>query len=158
MSQDFKTPITVNGVPVSMQGHQHDFSAFPVLLTKCGKSTTQNYSANTTTKLAFNTVEINTGFIFDEPTERIYIPSSISGNMIVEVTIDLDLNGTSTMFIYLYINGVSVEDYYMSTALIRHGCVFLKRVNPNDYLELYIRGGTARTIQTATKAYIKQVA
>lgn len=155
---DYKQPITINGVPVSLQGHQHNFDTFPVLLTKCGKSTTQSYSSNTTTKLTFNTVEINTGFIFDEPTERIYIPNDISGNGIIEVTVDLDLSGTSSMYIYLYINGVNAEEYYMSTALIRHGCVILMQVNPNDYLELYIRGGSSRTIQTTTKAYIKQVA
>ena len=155
---DHKNPITVNGVPVSLQGHQHDFDTFPVLITKCGKSTTQSYSSNVTTKLTFNTVEINTGFIFDEPTERIYIPVTFSGYGVIEVHVDIDLSITSTMYIYLYVNGVSVESYYMSTRLITHSCNITKQVQPNDYIELYIRGGTSATVQTTTKAYIKQVA
>ena len=155
---DHKNPITVNGVPVSMQGHQHDFDTFQVLYTKCGKSTTQNYTLNTTTKLTFNTVEINTGFIFDEPTERIYIPATFSGYGIIEVHVDMDINTTSSMYIYLYVNGVNVESYYMSTRLITHSCTISKQIQPNDYLELYIKGGTSATIVTTTKAYIKQVA
>lgn len=156
---DHKRPITVNGVPVSLQGHQHNFNDFPVLVAKATKTTTQAYSANVTTKLTINSIVFNTGFTIDDANDRLYIPANVSGQGIFEIRVNLDLNSTSTMYIYIYKNGVLFETpYYISTALNTHICSSMIQVAANDYIEIYIRGGTARTIQTTTTLSIKQVA
>ena len=159
MSQDFKTLPTVNGVPVSLQGHQHNFDDFQVLVAKASKTATQAYSANTTTKLTINSVVFNTGFVIDDTNDRLYIPANVSGQRIFEIRVNLDLSSTSTMYIYVYKNGVLFETpYYISTALNTHICSTMLQFAPNDYIEIYIRGGTARTINTTTTLSIKQVA
>ncbi len=159
MAQDFKTPITVNGVPVSMQGHQHDFDTFPVLCAKVGKSATQNYAANTTTKVTWNVSRFNNGLTADLANSRITVPPTISGVGIFDIRANIDLSGTSTMYIYVYVNGV-LEDtpYYISTALNQHWVSTMLQLTPDDYVEIYIRGGTARTINTMSSFSIRQVA
>lgn len=159
MSQDFKTPISVNGVPVSMQGHQHDFNTFPVLVSKMGKSNTQTYTANVNTKVAFNTNIFNNGLIVDTTNNRVTTPSAVSGVGIFDIRANIDLNSTSTMYIYIYVNGVQVDQpYYISTALNQHWVSTMLQLTPDDYVEIYIKGATARTIQTTSTFSIRQVA
>lgn len=159
MPQDFKTLPTVNGVPVSLQGHQHNFDDFPVLCVRSGKSSTQNYSANTTTKLTFDTLPFNTGLTVDLANERLVFPNVISGQGIFEINVSLQLSGTSSMTIYMYKNGSLLETMYtVTTAMTEHTCMTMLQFAANDYIEIFIRGGSSRTIRTTTTSYIKQVA
>jgi hypothetical protein len=156
---DYKRPITVNGVPISLQGHTHDFSTFPVLCVRSGKSATQSYSSNTTTKLTFDTMPFNTGLNVDLANERLIFPSVISGYGIFEIYVYMQLSGTSTMAIYVYKNGSLLDTVYSTTtASDIHNCNTMAQFSANDYIEIFFKGGTARTIQTTTVSYIKQVA
>jgi len=156
---DHKRPITVNGVPVSLQGHSHDFSTFPVLCAKMGKSATQNYSSNTTTKVIFNTSIFNNGLTVDTVNSRLRTPPTLSGIGIFDIQANLRLNLTSNMYIYFYVNGVLVETpYYMSTSMVMHIVSSMLQLTPDDYVEIFIRGGTARTLQTTCTFSMKQVA
>jgi len=155
---DHKRPITVNGVPVSLQGHSHDFSTFPVLCVKSGKSITQSYSSNTTTKLTFDILSFNTGLNVDLANERLVFPS-ITGYGIFEIQVSMQLSGTSNMTIYVYKNGSLLENTYSTTtSMTEHSTTTMLQFASNDYIEIFFRGGSSRIIQTTTVSYIKQVA
>ena len=156
---DFKQPISVNGVPVSLQGHTHNFDTMSVLVCKAGKTATQTYTANVNTKVTVDSMLFNTGFNVDIANERLVFPAEILGQGIFEIRANIDLNSTSNMYIYVYKNGTLLETpYYCSTALNTHMCTTMLQFAPNDYIEIWIRGGTSRTIQKTTTLSIKQVA
>jgi hypothetical protein len=156
---DYKRPITVNGVSVSLQGHTHNFSTFPVLCAKVGKSAIQSYSANAITKVIFDTAILNNGLTVDTTNSRIKMPSTLSGVGIFEIQVNIQLSGTSTMTIYVYKNGSLLETIYNTTNTSdEYICSAIEKFAANDYIEIYLKGGTARTIQAATTSYIKQVA
>jgi hypothetical protein len=124
-----------------------------------GKSATQNYSANTTTKVKFNTSIFNNGLTVDTVNSRLRTPPTLSGVGIFDVRANLDLSSTSNMYIYFYVNGVLVETpYYISTALNQHIVTSMLQLTSDDYVEVYLRGGTARTLNTTCTFSMKQVA
>jgi hypothetical protein len=87
------------------------------------------------------------------------MPSTLSGVGIFEIQVNIQLSGTSTMTIYVYKNGSLLETIYNTTNTSdEYICSAIEKFAANDYIEIYLKGGTARTIQAATTSYIKQVA
>ena len=156
---DFKNTLSLKGTSVSVDGHAHTFDTFPVLACKAYKTETQTYTLNITTKVKIDNMLFNTGLNVDMANERLVFPNNISGQGIFEIRANIDLSGTSNMYIYVYKNGTLLETpYYCSTALNTHMCTTMLQFAPNDYIEIWIRGGTSRTIKTTSTLSIKQVA
>lgn len=150
---------TVNGVLVSLDGHQHTIADLAVVsCAKLLKTATQTYTANIATKVTWNSTAWDLTGGFNAANSRLILPASLDGNGLFRVDFSLFLNNSSTMIAYLYING-ALQDTLLSTTVSNsffNVCGFFT-ATAGQYIELWIRGGTGRTIQTTSWCHIQQI-
>jgi hypothetical protein len=156
---DFKKLPMVNGVPVSLVGHQHTIEDLVVLpCAKLIKTATQNYTGNVTTKATWQGADWDLTGGFNAANSRLLLPASLYGNRLFQVDYALFLNNTSAMTMYVYVNGANALTMLSTTVLNKYfyATGYLTAA-AGDYIELWLRGVTGRTIQTTSWCHIRQI-
>jgi hypothetical protein len=112
-------------------------------------SATQNISINVATKVNFATEDYDYGSGWNTTNSRYTYPAT-TAKVLFDVTCKVLLSGTATGYISVYKNG----SFYCklsesSSSIISYGGSTNMYLTDNDYIEIFVYIGTARTIQVA---------
>lgn len=126
--------VSAGGVPVwatASSTSKPAFSATP--------STNQSISANTLTKIVFDTEQFDTAGNF---ASNRFTPTT-AGNYLVTGTIDIDSsNSTPTLYLQVYKNGTNYQKLWVTTnaqETLASGSVIINCNGTTDYIELYAK-------------------
>ena len=125
---------------------------------KANPLTTQNISANVNTKVNFGSEVYDFGPAYDDLTSRF---TNIKPHLsIFRVSCNIFLNSTTSGSLMVYKNGIEDVTSRLFNATSNtsnfNGYVDVD-MNPSDYLEIFIRVGTARTILTTSSLSVSSV-
>lgn len=181
---DFKNPITVNGSLVwnasndgtgsgldadlldgkhasefANSAHTHSSTdIIDTIATKSIPSTTQTIPANTNTKVNFNSNIFNFGTGWDGINSR--FTNNNAHMTIFRVNCNIFLNSTTSGELMVYRNGTvdTTAKIYIGTSNSSNfsGSTVVD-MQPGDYIEIFIRVSTSRTIQTTSILFVTSV-